>query len=368
MTTKVYNFSPGPGVLFEEVLTQINDELLNWNNMGISILELNHRSTEFKDLLEKTKDSLRKLAHIPDNFDILFVQGGATQVFSSVPLNFCEQNDTVDYIVNGYWSQFAATEAKKFANVNICNTDSDHYYKCPEQSSLNISPNAKYVHYCANETIHGCEFQYVPDVGGKPLICDMSSNFLSKPIQHIERYGMIYAGSHKNVGPPGMVVVIIRKNMLHRHRIDIPLMLNYTEIHSHNSTLNSPPVFNIYFAYLTFQHILKNGGLNEMQKRNEEKANLLYAMIENSDGFYHYKMDSDCKSKMNVPFSLRNEADEQTFLKEAKSKGLIGLDGHHTVGHCRASLYNAMSKKGVQQLVDFMNIFLRQKTEERPTL
>lgn len=357
---EVYNFSPGPGVLFKDVLHEVNSEFLNWNDTGHSVLELNHRTDAFKKLLLDAMQSLKTLANIPDDFDILFVQGGATQIFSSIPLNFCEEGDTVDYIVNGYWSRFAANEAKKFAKVKICNhapPDGSSGKDCPNQASLKLSPNAKYVHYCCNETISGCEFQYVPEVGEKPLICDMSSNFLSKPIHCIEKYGMIYAGCHKNVGPPGMAVVIVRKDMLNKYRNNIPLLLNFTQIKNHNSTLNTPPVFNIYFAKLTFEYMLKQGGLSEMEKNNKEKAKLLYDAIENSDGFYLYDMNPSCKSIMNVPFRLKNSCDETVFLQKAKEFNIIGLEGHSSVGHCRASLYNAMPIKGVEHLVEYMDIF-----------
>lgn len=351
-----YNFSPGPGVLFKDVLEKVHRSFLNWNNTGHSILELNHRSKEFKKLLIDTKKSLKFLAKIPENYDILFVQGGATQVFSSIPLNFCKESDTVDYIVNGYWSKFAAEEATKFANVNICNDDKC-YHSCPQQSSLKISPNAKYVHYCSNETINGCEFQYVPDVGKIPLICDMSSNFLSKPIKNIEKYGMIYAGCHKNIGPPGMVIIIIREDMLDKYRDKIPLLLNFTELRNNNSILNTPPVFNIYFANLTFEHMLKKGGLEVIEKNNINKAKILYDIIEKSNGFYIYDMNPKCKSIMNVPFRLKETIHEQHFLELAKEHGLDGLSGHPSVGNCRASLYNAMPIEGVIKLADFMNLF-----------
>ena len=354
--SKRYNFSPGPGVLFKDVLEKVQKSFLNWNNTGHSILELNHRSKEFETLLVGATKALRKLAEIPDNFDIIFIQGGATQVFSSIPLNFCEESDTVDYIVNGYWSKFAAEEATKFANVNICNNDLS-YNDCPKQSSLKISPNAKYVHYCSNETINGCEFKYVPDVGEIPLICDMSSNFLSKPIKNIQKYGMIYAGCHKNIGPPGMVVVIIREDMLNKFRNKIPLLLNFTEMRNKCSILNTPPVFNIYFASLTFEHMLKIGGLKVIENKNKEKATILYDAIEQSDGFYIYDMNPLCRSIMNIPFRIKTAKYERLFLEKAKEYGLDGLDGHPSVGHCRVSLYNAMPIEGVLKLTEFMKIF-----------
>ena len=265
----MYNFSPGPGVLYRDVLTCIQMELFNWNNRGISILELNHRSEDFRSLLMNTKINLRVVLNVPNNYEILFLQGGATQMFSTIPLNFTDKHDTVDYIVNGYWSQYAATEASKFCNVNICNKDTAI---TPKQSDLFFSPQAKYVHYCDNETIQGYEFDYVPDVGDKPLICDMSSNLLSKPID-ITKFVMIYAGSHKNIGPAGMVLVIIRNDMLTGNR-EIPAMMNLSDLRRHDSMLNTPPIFPIYVADLTFKKLMLIGGLQEIEAINREKARL----------------------------------------------------------------------------------------------
>lgn len=354
---RIHNFSPGPGVLFEEVLENAQRELLNWKNTGMSILELNHRTSEFHELLLSTKSKIRILAKIPEYFEILFLQGGATQVFSSISLNFCDETDTVDYIVNGYWSEFAANEAKKNANVHISN-DFNGYTSCPEQSELHILKESKYVHYCSNETIHGLEFQYVPDVGNIPLICDMSSNFLSKPIDNIEKYGMIYAGCHKNVGPAGLVIAIIRPDMFNkRNKRNIPLLMDFTELMKNNSMLNTPPVFNIYMAELTFMKLLNLGGLQIIQQENRKKSLLLYDTIDGSNNFYSYKMKYKDRSRMNVPFMLKNTCLEEEFIKQAGVCGLKGLKGHSRVGHCRASLYNAMSLEGVRKLVKFMKWF-----------
>ncbi len=354
----MYNFSPGPGVLFRDVLTYIQIELFNWNNRGMSILELNHRSEDFRWLLMNTKCALRGLLNVPSNYEILFLQGGATQMFSTIPLNFTSKDDTVDYIVNGYWSHYAATEASKFCNVNICNRFTSENYTTPKQSDLFISSQAKYVHYCDNETIQGYEFDYVPDVGDKPLICDMSSNLLSKPID-ITKFAMIYAGSHKNIGPVGMVLVIIRNDMFTGNR-DIPTMMNLSELCRHDSMLNTPPIFPIYVANLTFNKLFSMGGLQEIEAINREKARLLYNTIDNSNGFYENKVNTQYRSRMNVPFQLKTEQLEKDFIEQAKQKKLIGLNGHHTVGHCRASLYNAMSIEGVTELCNFMVSFMNQ--------
>ena len=355
---KMYNFSPGPGALFHDVLEYVQMEILNWKNSGISILELNHRSPEFRSLLMNTKHKVRLLMNIPADYEIMFLQGGATQLFSTIPLNFANKRDKVDYIVNGYWSDFAAKEASKFCNVNISNMSTfNDYTICPDQKDLKISSDSKYVHYCDNETIHGCEFDYVPDVGDKPLICDMSSNFLSKPID-VTKFAMIYAGSHKNIGPAGMVLVVIRKDMLTNKKNDIPTMLNLTELCEANSMLNTPPIFPIYVAGLTFRKILDIGGIHEIEKSRDFKAQMLYNTIDNSNGFYHCKMKKQYRSKMNVPFELKNKHLENKFIEQAKAQGLIGLNGHHLVGHCRASIYNAMSIEGVTKLCNFMIEFM----------
>ena len=354
----MYNFSPGPGALFPDVLNHVQNEMMNWKNSGISILELNHRTPEFKSLLMNTKHKLRLLMNIPAQYEILFLQGGATQFFSTIPLNFTNKTDTVDYIVNGSWSDYAAKEACKFCNVNISNISNfNDYTICPDQKDLDILSESKYVHYCDNETIHGCEFDYVPDVGNKPLICDMSSNFLSKPID-VTKFALIYAGSHKNIGPAGMVLVVIKKDMLKNNKNNIPTMLNLTEICEHNSMLNTPPIFPIYVAGLTFKKILDIGGIYEIEKGRNIKAQMLYNTIEQSCGFYTYKMKKQYRSKINVPFELKNKKLESKFIEQARSNGIIGLNGHHILGHCRASLYNAMTINGVFNLCDFMINFM----------
>lgn len=350
--TPVYNFSAGPGVLFKDVLEQVQNEMRSWNGKGFSILETSHRMPEFSKLIMGTKHKMRMLLNVPCTHDILFVQGGATQMFSTIPLNFSRQRDTVDYIVNGYWSRYAAKEANKYSPVNIVGLDRDGV-SCPQQSELKLSPKAAYVHYCSNETIDGCEFQYVPETEGVPLICDMSSNFLSKPID-VSKYGMIYAGSHKNVGPSGLVIVIVRLDMLGKARSFTPTMMNLTEISLKTSMLNTPPVFPIYFCDLTIRKLLSMGGLSEIEKINQSKAKMVYDAIDGSDGFYQTTVFGKHRSNMNIPFYLRDDLIEKSFLEQANANGLVGLEGHPLVGKCRASLYNAMSVEGVRTLVEFM--------------
>lgn len=359
---QVHNFSPGPCSLFTDVIKTIQSELLNWNNTGISILELSHRSTEFNSLLIGTKHKLRLLMNIPADYDILFLQGGATQFFSTIPLNFAKQTDTVDYIVNGYWSSYATKEASKFCKVNISNKSTyNNWTICPSQKDLEISPDSKYVHYCDNETIHGCEFDYTPDVGNKPLICDMSSSFLTKQID-ITKFAMIYAGSHKNIGPAGMVLVIVKKHILAKNYTDIPTMMNLKLLCDNNSMLNTPPIFPIYVAGLTFKKMLIDyNGVDEIEKHRNKKAQMVYNIIDNSNGFYKYNMNKTYRSKVNIPFNLTSDLLELEFLTQAKEEGLIGLEGHPTEGHCRVSLYNAVPIESVAILCEFMINFQLKK-------
>lgn len=360
-TRRVHNFSPGPGALFREVLERVQREFLSWNDRGFSVVELSHRTPEFRSILEDAKTTLRRLVDIPeDQYEVLFVQGGATQVFSSLPLNLARPEDTVDHVVNGYWSALAAEEAKKHANVCVVARDNTHT-GCPGPSTWDLTKGAAYVHYCANETINGCEYSGYPPIlsTDAPLVCDMSSNFLSRPIE-VRRYGMIYAGAHKNIGPAGMTVIIIRRDLLDRseRRPNLPLMLNFKKLSEANSMLNTPPVFSIYFAGLVFRHILEEvGGLRAMRELNEEKARRLYATINTSDGFYTCPAKKEHRSRMNVPFALLSPELEESFLCEAEKAGLLGLRGHPTTGHCRASLYNGVTLEAVDALVGFMKRF-----------
>lgn len=354
----MFNFFPGPGVLFKDVLQQVQNEFTDWNNTGMSIVELSHRSVHFAALMQDAKSNLRKLVNIPDEYDVLFVQGGATQVFSSLPMNLSRPEDTVDYVVNGYWSRFAAEEATKHvAKVNLAALD-ETGTSCPHPSTWRLTPNAAYVHYCSNETIHGCEYHEVPDIDNNvPLVCDMSSDFLSKPID-VRRFGMIYAGAHKNIGPAGMTVIVIKRDLLHRSNRSLPYMLNYQLMSNADSMCNTPPVFCIYFANLVFKRIIEMGGLQKMHDHNLKKAAHLYNALDGSDGFYTYKMVKEHRSIMNVPFALRTKELEERFIEEAETtRGLIGLRGHAAVGHCRASIYNGMSFEGVDALVNFMTEF-----------
>jgi len=352
---RVFNFSPGPGVLFQDVLRQANNELMNWQGTGFSILEMSHRSPEFTGIINAARDNLRTLASVPDDYEIIFVQGGATQIFSSLCLNLSRPGQTVDYIVNGYWSEFAAREARRYCDVNIAAID-ETCTTCPDRASWNLTPGAAYVHYCSNETIEGLEFQSVPDVGDVPLVCDMSSNFLSKPID-FSKFGMIYAGAHKNVGPAGLAIIIVQSKLLGLSRDETPFMLNYDELAKNDSMINTPPTFPIYFAGLVFQKLLHLGGLSVVEDVNRRKAKVLYDVIDNSGGYYSYKMQKEVRSLMNVPFSLPTLALEEKFLEEATAGRMVGLRGHKIAGHCRASIYNGMPTQGVMLLSLFLKDF-----------
>uniref|UniRef100_A0A7S0QUC2 Phosphoserine aminotransferase n=1 Tax=Pyramimonas obovata TaxID=1411642 RepID=A0A7S0QUC2_9CHLO len=352
---RAFNFAPGPGMLFEDVMLQAHREFMNWQGTGISILEMSHRSPEFGSIIDATRDSLRTLANVPADYEILFVQGGATQIFSSLPMNLSKAGDTVDYIVNGYWSEFAAQEAGRYCNVNIAAID-ETFTTCPDRATWQLTPGAAYVHYCANETIHGCEYQEVPDVGDVPLICDMSSNFLSKPLD-VSKFDMIYAGAHKNVGPAGLAIIVVKKKLLGAARPETPLMLNFEALAEAGSMLNTPPVFPIYFAGLVFAKLLALGGLEAMEQYNRRKAALLYDALDQSGGYYTYPMRREVRSLMNVPFALATPALEAAFLAEAGEARLLGLKGHKVAGHCRASIYNGMPLEGVRALVAFLKDF-----------
>ena len=357
----VFNFSPGPGALFKAVLERVQREFLSWNDRGFSIVEMSHRAAEFGAILDDAKSTLRRLADIPeDEYEVLFVQGGATQVFSSLSLNLARPGDTADYVVNGYWSARAAEEANKHTNVRVVARDETRR-GCPDSRAWDLTPGAAYVHYCDNETIDGTEYSgYPPLVStGAPLVCDMSSSFLSRPID-VRKYGMIYAGAHKNIGPAGMTIIVIRRDLLNRSDLcaDLPLMLNFKKMSEANSMLNTPPVFGIYFAGLVFRHILDTvGGLRAMRKQNEEKAQRMYTVVDGSDGFYQGFAKKEHRSRMNVPFALRTTDLEETFLREAENAGLLGLRGHPSAGHCRASLYNGVTMEAVDALVGFMERF-----------
>jgi phosphoserine aminotransferase len=357
-TTRVFNFSAGPAVLPLEALEQVQRDLLSLPGVGMSILGISHRSKPFEDILAGCEADLRTLGGIPDNYRVLFLQGGASLQFSMVPMNLLTAQSSADYIVTGAWSQKAVKEAKRVGAVKIAaTTEAENFTRVPKQGELNLDPGAAYVHYTTNNTIFGTEFHYVPDTGSVPLVADASSDIFSRPIE-VSKYGLIYAGAQKNLAPAGVTLVIIRDDLLARTPGSLPTMLQYG-VHADNQSMyNTPPVFAIYVMRLVLAWLLKQGGLAEIGRRNVRKADKLYAAIDRTE-FYRGHAAQDSRSRMNVTFRLPSEELEKKFAKEATAAGLDGLKGHRSVGGIRASIYNAFPAEGVDALVHFMAEFER---------
>ncbi|KAI3438601.1 hypothetical protein D9Q98_001024 [Chlorella vulgaris] len=352
---RVFNFSAGPAVLPVEVLEQAQADLLNWQGSGMSVMEMSHRGKEFQSIIDGAEADLRALLAIPDNYQVLFMQGGASSQFSAIPLNLSAEGDTLDYIVTGSWSKKAAGEAKKYGKVNVVATGDNK--SVPDPSSWKLSPDAKYVHYCDNETIQGVEFKAPPVVGDKVLVADMSSNFCSKPVD-VSKYGLIYAGAQKNIGPAGVTIVIVRDDLIGNSRPSTPVMLDYKVQADDKSMYNTPPCWAIYMCGLVFAKMRRDGGLAAVQQANEKKAKVLYDAIAGSNGFYSSPVDAAARSMMNVPFTIPANADlEKEFVSQAAKHSMIQLKGHRSVGGMRASIYNSMPLDGVQQLANFMKEF-----------
>jgi len=357
----IYNFSAGPAVLPKEVLQQAQAELTNWHGSGMSVMEMSHRGKEYMGIHALAEADLRELMGIPANYKVLFLQGGAHLQFSMIPLNLLRGKLSADYVNTGEWSKKAIGEAKKFTNVNVVANNGDKNFSyVPDFKSWKLDKDSAYVHYTPNETIGGVEFNWVPDTGKVPLVADMSSNILSRQID-VSRFGLIYAGAQKNIGPAGLTLVIVREDLIGHADPRLPTMLDY-KIHADNESMyNTPPTFAIYMAGLVFQWLKKNGGIAAMEKTNIAKSTLLYAAIDASNGFYHCPVNKADRSRMNVPFTLKDANLDGDFLKQADARGLLQLKGHRSVGGMRASIYNAMPLAGVQALVDFMNEFARSK-------
>ncbi|MGG7055566.1 3-phosphoserine/phosphohydroxythreonine transaminase [Nitrosomonas sp. ANs5] len=361
---KIYNFSAGPAVLPEEVLQQARDEMLDWHGSGMSVMEMSHRGKEFMAIVEKAEHDLRALADIPADYKVLFLQGGASSQFAMVPMNLLGDQHCADYINTGQWSQKAIAEASRYSDVHIAaSSEPDGFNSIPMFDQWKIGPDTAYLHYTPNETIGGVEFQWTPDLsavsGGDrdiPLVADMSSNFLSRPLD-IRKFGLIYAGAQKNVGPAGLVIVIIREDLLNLPPLDgTPSMYRYKTHAEHASMYNTPPTYAIYIMGLVMDWLQKQGGLTAMEQRNIAKANLIYERIDNSD-FYRCPVTKTDRSRMNVPFTLHDARLDEVFLQQAKARGLIQLKGHRSVGGMRASIYNAMPLEGVLALTTFMREF-----------
>src|SRR5918993_1574729 len=357
-THRVFNFSAGPAVLPVPVLEEAQRDLVALPGVGMSILEISHRSKTFEDILAKTEADLRRLGGVPANSKVLFLQGGASMQFSMVPLNLLAAGATADYIVTGGWAQKAVKEAQRVGTVNIAaSTESENFTRIPRQDELKLTPNGAYVHVTTNNTLFGTEWSAEPQVGDAPLVADTSSDMFSRPID-VSKYGLIYAGAQKNLGPSGVTLVIIREDLLARSSKSLHTMLNYA-VHAENGSMyNTPPCFGIYLMGLVAQWALAQGGLPEVARRNERKAAKLYAEIDRS-GFYRGTAAADSRSMMNVTFRLPSEELEKTFVKQSTAAGLEGLKGHRSVGGMRASIYNAFPESGVDTLVEFMREFER---------
>ncbi|HEX7115902.1 MAG TPA: 3-phosphoserine/phosphohydroxythreonine transaminase [Steroidobacter sp.] len=354
---RVFNFSAGPAVLPLEVLEQAREELLDWRGTGMSVMEMSHRGRAFVSIAEQAEADLRELLSIPSNYKVLFLQGGATAQFSALPLNLAGADSVIDFVNTGSWSKKAIGEAKRYAKVNVAADAGAPYTSIPPESDWKRTPDAAYLHYTANETIGGVEFHFVPESHGVPLVTDMSSTLLSRPID-VSKFGVIYAGAQKNIGPAGLTLVIVREDLLGRAREGTPLVMDYAAMAKEGSMLNTPPTFAWYMAGLVFQWLKRQGGLSAMGERNRVKAEKLYAAIDGSD-FYRNPVAKEARSWMNVPFTLARPELDETFLAEAKAAGLVTLAGHRSVGGMRASLYNAMPMEGVEALVAFMKEFER---------
>jgi phosphoserine aminotransferase len=354
---RAFNFSPGPAVLPLEVLEKARDELLDWDGSGMSVMEVSHRTPAFVEVAAQAEADLRELMSIPANYKVLFMQGGASAQFSLVPLNLSPPNSTADYINTGHWSQRGITEAKRYCSVHLAADAGGDYRRVPPQQELRFSGHAAYTHYTPNETISGVEFGYVPETGAVPLVADMSSSILSRPIE-VAQFGMIYAGAQKNIGPSGLTVVVVREDLLGRARPDTPHVFDYEAIADNQSMLNTPPTFAWYMAGLVFKWLKSAGGVTEIGKRNQAKAAMLYGCIDASR-LYRNSVASDARSWMNVTFTLSKSALDSEFLAAAAAAGLKGLKGHRLVGGMRASIYNAMPIEGVEKLCSFMQDFER---------
>ncbi|MGV3626846.1 MAG: 3-phosphoserine/phosphohydroxythreonine transaminase [Betaproteobacteria bacterium] len=355
---RVFNFSAGPAVLPEPVLRQAAAEMLDWHGSGMSVMEMSHRGKEFIEIHAQAEADLRELMNIPKNYKVLFLQGGASAQFAVVPMNLLRGKTQADYTNTGEWSKKAISEAKKYCRVNVAaSSEAASFSHVPKQAQWRLDPDAAYVHITSNETIGGVEFHWVPDTGNVPLVADMSSHILSRPMD-VSRYGLIYGGAQKNIGPAGVTIVIVRDDLLGQALPITPTVFNYKTQAENDSMSNTPATYGIYVAGLVFRWLKQLGGLAKMEQINRAKAGLLYDYLDQTE-FYHSPVAKDDRSLMNIPFTLRNADLDKAFLKETEAAGLTQLKGHRSVGGMRASIYNAMPIEGVQALVQFMREFER---------
>ncbi|MBU0501131.1 MAG: 3-phosphoserine/phosphohydroxythreonine transaminase [Gammaproteobacteria bacterium] len=355
--SRVYNFSAGPAMVPEAVLQRAQEEMSDWNGSGMSVMEMSHRGKEFMSIATQAEADLRELMAVPEGYKVLFLQGGASSQFAMIPMNLTKEKRKADYLNTGSWSKKAIGEAKRYCEVNVAGGRTEGKFDAPRQDQLKLNADAAYLHYTPNETIEGIEFPYVPETNGVPLVADMSSTILSRPVD-VAKFGLIYAGAQKNVGPAGLVVAIIREDLIGTPIDGTPTMFDY-KIHADNESMyNTPPTYGWYLAGLVFQWLKEQGGLEGMARINERKANKLYAAIDASS-FYNNPVEPECRSWMNIPFTLANADLDKGFLDEASKAGLKTLKGHRSVGGMRASIYNAMPEAGVDALVEFMAEFER---------
>lgn len=354
--SRILNFSAGPAVLPEEVLQQAAAEMLDWRGSGQSVMEMSHRGKEYMSIQAAAQSDLRELMGIPANYKVLFLQGGASQQFMMIPANLLAGKTSADYIHTGEWSKKAIKQAERYCKVNVAASAEDrHFTYVPPQSSWACDPNAGYLHYCANETIGGVEFNWTPQSGSVPLVADVSSTFLSRPVE-VASHGLIYGGAQKNIGPAGLVIVIVRDDLIGKAKPALPAMLDY-QVHADNDSMyNTPPTYAVYVAGLVFQWLKRQGGVAAIERRNIEKSQLLYEYLD-STGFYANPVAPADRSRMNVPFTLRDPALDDEFLEGAQARGMVQLKGHRSVGGMRASIYNAMPIEGVRTLVAYMREF-----------
>jgi len=357
---RVYNFSPGPAVLPESVLQKAAREMLDWHGSGMSVMEMSHRGKEFISIADKAEADLRALLKVPANYKVLFLQGGAIGENAIVPMNLVRERTVADYINTGEWSKKSIKEAKKYCTVNVAASAEDkHFTYVPAQTTWNLTKDAAYVHVCTNETIGGVEYHWTPETGDVPLVADMSSHILSRVID-VSKYGVIYAGAQKNAGPAGLTLVLVRDDLLDRALPITPSAFHWKEQAEHDSMLNTPPTYAVYIAGLVFEWLLAQGGVAAMEEKNMAKAKLLYDYLDQT-AFYRNPVRKEDRSRMNVPFKLKEESLDEAFLKGAKERGMVQLKGHRSVGGMRASIYNAMPIEGVEALVDYMKEFERQQ-------
>lgn len=354
-----WNFSAGPAALPEAVLRRAQGELLEWNGARASVMEVSHRGKAFMEMAARAEADLRELLAVPRNYKVLFLQGGATQHFAQIPMNFAADGQRVDYVVTGHWGEKALAEAAPYARPHLAaSSRADGYASIPGRATWDLDPAAAYVHVTTNETIHGVEMRAIPEVGEVPLVADMSSDILSHPLD-VSKFGLVYAGAQKNIGPSGLVVMIVREDLLERRPRPLPRIFRYADHAAADSMLNTPNTWGWYLAGLTFEWLKAQGGLAEMERRNRSKAEALYAAIDGSGGYYRNPVEPAARSRMNVIFRVHDAALEPLFVAEAERAGLLALKGHRALGGIRASLYNAMPLDGVRALCGFMAEFAR---------